>query len=95
MTIILPDDLESRLQAAVHSGRFASVDAAIVEAARLLFRELDRGQQEQVKTPRQATEPGIDPLLGSMHEAADELDEIVTDAYRKRRDESWRDIAVE
>jgi Arc/MetJ-type ribon-helix-helix transcriptional regulator len=93
MTIILPDDLESRLQAAVHTGRFASVDAAIAEAARLLFRELDRGQQ--AKTPGQATEPGIDPLLGSMHEAADELDEIVTDAYRKRRDESWRDIAVE
>jgi hypothetical protein len=30
-----------------------------------------------------------------MRDAADELDEIVADAYRKRRDEPWRDIAVE
>jgi hypothetical protein len=30
-----------------------------------------------------------------MRDAADELDEIVADAYRKRREEPWRDIPVE
>ncbi len=39
MTIHLPNDLESSIQAAVHSGRFASVDDAIAEAVRLLLRQ--------------------------------------------------------
>ena len=30
-----------------------------------------------------------------MRDAAAELDEIVADAYRKRREDKWRDIAVE
>jgi hypothetical protein len=30
-----------------------------------------------------------------MRDAADELDQIVADAYRRRREEIWRDIAVE
>jgi len=37
MTIHLPQDVESSLQAAVHSGHFASIDEAIAEAARLLL----------------------------------------------------------
>ena len=43
MTIHLPNDLESSIQAVVHSGRFASVDDAMAEAARLLLREIKRG----------------------------------------------------
>jgi Arc/MetJ-type ribon-helix-helix transcriptional regulator len=39
MTIHLPHDLESSIQAAVHDGRFATVDDAMAEAARLLLRE--------------------------------------------------------
>ena len=42
MTINLPNDLESSIQAAVRNGRFASVDDAMAEAARLLLRELAR-----------------------------------------------------
>ena len=38
MTIHLPEDLESSIQAAVHSGRYASVDDAITQAVRLLLR---------------------------------------------------------
>jgi Arc/MetJ-type ribon-helix-helix transcriptional regulator len=38
MTIILPPDLERSIEAAVHIGHFASVDAAMAEAARLLLR---------------------------------------------------------
>jgi len=65
----------------------------MAEAARLLLLELDQAQQS--KPPGDAYDPGPDPFLGSMRDAADEIDEIVADAYRKRREESWRDIAVE
>jgi len=39
MTIHLPRDLENNILAAVHSGRFASVDDAMAEAVRLLLRQ--------------------------------------------------------
>ena len=90
MTITLPNDLESSMQAAVHSGRFAAVDDAMAEAARLLLRELGLGQ---------AASPAVtadtpDPLLGSMRDYADEMDEIVAEAMRQRG-EPWRAIDVE
>jgi Arc/MetJ-type ribon-helix-helix transcriptional regulator len=40
MTIHLPPDIESSIQAAVHSGHFASLDAAMTEAASLLLQRL-------------------------------------------------------
>jgi Arc/MetJ-type ribon-helix-helix transcriptional regulator len=49
MTIHLPPELESSIQAAVHSGRFASVDAAMTEAASLLLQRLK--QQGQAMPP--------------------------------------------
>jgi Arc/MetJ-type ribon-helix-helix transcriptional regulator len=91
MTIHLPNDLESRLQAVVQNGRFASVDDAMAEAARLLLREIDQRQQVHAE----GIDPGPDPFLGSMRDAADELDQIVADVYRRRREDTWRDIAVE
>ena len=39
MTIHLPEDLESSLRDLVGRGRFASIDEAIGEAARLLLRQ--------------------------------------------------------
>jgi Arc/MetJ-type ribon-helix-helix transcriptional regulator len=93
MIVNLPNDLESRLKAAVQSGRFTSVDDAMAEAARLLLREMGQGQQD--KPPGDANDPGPDPFLGSMRDAADELDQIVADAYRRRWEDPWRDIAVE
>jgi len=90
MTIQLPNYLESSVQAAVHSGRFASVDDLMAEAVRLLLRELDRVPQ----TANDVAAPGLGSI-GAMRDAADELDEIVADAYRKRREETWRDISVE
>ena len=56
MTIHLPNDLESSIQAVVHTGRFASVDDAMAHAARLLLEELNRVQQ-------QATEGDLHWLL--------------------------------
>lgn len=37
-------------------------------------------------------EPDGDPLLGLWRDYADEMDEIVADAYRKRRLEPWREF---
>jgi Arc/MetJ-type ribon-helix-helix transcriptional regulator len=48
MTIHLPPELESSIQAAVHRGHFASVDAAMTEAASLL---LERLKQQDEATP--------------------------------------------
>ncbi len=87
MTITLPDDLESSIHAAVRSGRFASLDDAMAQAARLLLRDLDRNQP-------QARPSGLGSI-GALRDDADELDEIVADAYRKRREETWRDLSVE
>jgi Arc/MetJ-type ribon-helix-helix transcriptional regulator len=40
MTIQLPENLESSIREAVHSGQFPSVDDAMAEAARLLLSQL-------------------------------------------------------
>ena len=82
MTITLPIDLESRVQAAVRSGQFSSVDDAMAEAARLLIRELD-----QVRIPPQADGDDLatDPILGLMRDDIELIDEIVADAYRVRQ----------
>ena len=88
MTIHLPNDLESSIQAMVHSGRFASIDDAMAEAARLLLREAKQ-------TPQNTNITDSDPLLGSMPDAADELDAIVADAMKRRREQPWRTVAVE
>jgi len=36
-----------------------------------------------------ALEPGLGPI-GAMRDAADELDQIVNDAMRNRREQPWR-----
>ena len=48
MTIHLPENLESHILAAVHSGRYASLDDAMAEAASLLVQRL---KQEQANQP--------------------------------------------
>jgi Arc/MetJ-type ribon-helix-helix transcriptional regulator len=84
MTINLPIDVERSIEAAVHNGRFASVDDAIAEAWRLFLRH--------PLQPRPT--PGLGSI-GAMRDAADELDEIVADAMKRRERETWRDISVE
>jgi Arc/MetJ-type ribon-helix-helix transcriptional regulator len=92
MTIHLPQDIERSLQAAVHSGHSASVDDAMTEAARLLLQKLKQNPQSAMPTDREIKP---DRLLGSMRDAADELDEIVVDAMKRRREEPWRTIPGE
>jgi Arc/MetJ-type ribon-helix-helix transcriptional regulator len=58
MTIRLPQDVENSINAAVLSGRFASIDDAMTKAARLLLRETKRP-----KSARALTEDDIDRQL--------------------------------
>ena len=89
MTIHLPQDVERSIEAAVHSGRFASVDDAMTEAARRLLRDI--AQEQPAPRPNAATPP----LLGAMRDAADELDGIVAEAMKRRREGPWRTIPGE
>ena len=87
MTIQLPNDLETSIEAVVHSGRFATVDAAMAEAARLLLREI---QQEQSQPTPAVPKASGDPLIGALREDADLLDEIVEHAMKVREERPWR-----
>jgi len=80
MTIHLPDDLRTFLHDQVVAGRYPSEDDAIREAVALL--------KTTQSSPAASTLH--DPVLGSMRDAADELDVIVADAMRNRREEPWR-----
>jgi len=88
MTIHLPNDLESSINAAVQSGYFASVDDAMTEAARLLLSQI---QQRQASPLTIGKKPPLGSI-GAMRDSADELDEIVAEAYRQRRTETWREL---
>jgi Arc/MetJ-type ribon-helix-helix transcriptional regulator len=87
MMIHLPSDLESSIEAVVHSGRFASVDDAMAEAARLLLRQIQHTPSQQTPTVPQASP---DPLLGAWREDAELLDEIVEHAMKVREERPWR-----
>ena len=56
MTILLPVDLASSVEAAVQSGRFGSADELVAEAVRSLLRP--QGDD--------AGDPNPNPFLGSM-----------------------------
>jgi Arc/MetJ-type ribon-helix-helix transcriptional regulator len=87
MTIHLPSHIESSIQAAVHSGHFASVNDAMTEAARLLLQKINQNPHTGTPTDHTSTP---DPLLGSMKDHADLMDQIVEDAMRHREQQPWR-----
>jgi len=91
MTIHLPHDLESSILAQVKTGYFASVDDAMAQAARLLLEEIKQGRVE----PKPTANAGGMGSIGAMRDAAEELDEIVADAMKRRREEPWRVIPGE
>jgi Arc/MetJ-type ribon-helix-helix transcriptional regulator len=96
MTIHLPEELQSFIQAKVQSGQFPSEDAAVAEAVRR-FRQWEQ-EQSRPAASRDSGDDARDPLLGSigaMRDADDELDEIVADAMKRRREEPWREIDAE
>jgi Arc/MetJ-type ribon-helix-helix transcriptional regulator len=86
MTVHLPAELETSIHDAVQSGRFASLDDAMAEAARLLLRELALSRSSGPPPG-----PTADPILGVMRDDAELMDEIVAEAYRQRREETWRE----
>jgi Arc/MetJ-type ribon-helix-helix transcriptional regulator len=90
MNIHLPNDVERSIEAVVRSGRFASVDEAMTRAAHLLLQEL----KQEARPVTAGANTGLGSI-GAMRDAADELDEIVADAMKRRREETWRDISVE
>ena len=90
MTVHLPQDIERSLEAAVQSGRFATLDEAKTKAAHLLLQELRR----EAKPVPARVDSGLGSI-GSMRDAVDELDQIVADAMKRRHVEPWRDISVE
>jgi len=81
MTIHLPKDIESSIEAAVHRGHFASVDDAMTEAARRLLRELNHEPQ--------AVKPGLG-LIGALRDDAEFLDQAVEHAMKVREERPWR-----
>jgi Arc/MetJ-type ribon-helix-helix transcriptional regulator len=83
MTINLPNDVERDILAEVHSGHFASVDDALAAA----WRSFQQHRQFQPVPPSQGS-------LGAMHDAADELDEVVEHAMQLRR-QPWRALPGE
>jgi Arc/MetJ-type ribon-helix-helix transcriptional regulator len=80
MTIHLPPDIESSIQAAVQGGHFASVDDAMTEAASLLLQRLGQ-QQTQAKPPAaaipadatQADKPIWEEILEATADISDEV----------------------
>jgi len=92
MTIHLPTDRETSIETVVHSGRFASVDDAMAEFARLLLREI---RQERSEAKPTATDSSPDPPLGIWRDAPDQIDEIFGDTMRHRREQPWRAIPGE
>jgi hypothetical protein len=92
MTIHLPPEIERSIQAAAHSGHFASVDAAMTKAAAMLLEQL---RQEQTQAKPTAIGESPDPLLGIWRDAPEEIDEIVAEAMKNRQTDAWRAIPGE
>ncbi len=70
MNIHLPENLESSILAAVHSGRYASLDDAMAEAVALLVLRL---RQEQTQTKQSAASEAAVAGRKPIWEVADEL----------------------
>ena len=85
MTFQIPIDLETTIRSAVQGGRFASVDEAMTEAARLLVRE---HKIEPVTDQVDAIDPDHDPILGLFKDDAELMDQIVADIYTRRNAEA-------
>jgi Arc/MetJ-type ribon-helix-helix transcriptional regulator len=86
MTIHLPEDLENSVRAEVQSGHFATADDAVAEIVRDYFR------RRPAKSTANPSAPAHDPIMGCMRDDAKLMDEIVADAYRQRREETWRKL---
>ena len=66
------------------------------EQMRQLRDELDRklSALDSAASPDAGGDPDADPLLGLWRNYADEMDEIVANAYRRRRENKWREFEL-
>jgi Arc/MetJ-type ribon-helix-helix transcriptional regulator len=90
MTIHLSKDVENSIIAAVQSGEFASADEMVSK----LVREYSQRLRQQ-PTHANNADATPDPLMGLWQDYAEEMDEIVADAMKRRKEEPWRVIAGE
>ena len=90
MTIHLPKDIESSIEAAVHSGHFASADELVAQAVRSFLRQPKSPQANAGLGSIGAMRDDSDPLLGSMSDHAELMDQIVEDAMQHREQQPWR-----
>jgi Arc/MetJ-type ribon-helix-helix transcriptional regulator len=90
MTIHLSKDVENSIIAAVQSGQFASAD----EMVNKLVREYNQRIRQQTSHTDEA-DATPDPLMGIWQDYAEEMDEIVADAMKRRNEEPWRVIPGE
>jgi Arc/MetJ-type ribon-helix-helix transcriptional regulator len=88
MTIHLSKDVENSIIAAVQSGQFASAD----EMVNKLVREYSQRIRQQTPHADEA-DATPDPLMGIWQDYAEEMDEIVADAMKHRKEEPWRVLA--
>ena len=84
MTIHLPQDVERSINAAVLSGRFASVDDAMTKAARMLLQRLNQAQAATLAASEAAATaptPVWEKVLQNMEAVPDEVfDRIPADS---------------
>jgi len=77
MTIHLPPEIENSIQAAVHSGHFASVDAAMTKAASMLLQQLKQEQAQALAVNQVEAVPAQKPIWEVFQElSADVPDEV-------------------
>jgi Arc/MetJ-type ribon-helix-helix transcriptional regulator len=84
MTIHLPENLESSILAAVHSGRYASLDDAMAEAASMLIQRLKQEQAKQTAVSQPETAQAQKPIWEEILELTadvpdEEWDRLPTD----------------
>jgi Arc/MetJ-type ribon-helix-helix transcriptional regulator len=89
MTIHLPPHIESSIQAAVHSGHFASFDDAMTEAASLLLQRLKQSTQAATPVNHELKGPGHEELQRRLFDAGllSEIKPPITDLtpYQNRQ----------
>ena len=75
-----------------------NIGALSPDQVRQLRRELDSrltdAGRRDAAPPVDAGVPAADPILGCMRDDAELIDEIVADAYRRRREETWRELGL-
>jgi Arc/MetJ-type ribon-helix-helix transcriptional regulator len=85
MTIHLPESLEGPILAAVHSGRYASLDDAMTEAASLLVQRLRQEQAQVQPAPGQSQAVAIDKPIW----------EVIEDENRSIPPEVWDSLPAD